>query len=414
MNPVISKVKKQYFSKQNIDFLVNIIQTNYNIIELDFKDKLFKIQNEIYNNFFETIHNKKIDEQHLENILIELNKLSIQFYITNNQTPNQTHNNNNNNKQTPDQTPFISDNDYQTTEIKEIHDTSYCAENKSQNLEKIQQTLVIQELKDIIVEIANDINYIKKSQDKVSPIEHVKQYLYLDLHSSSSTYKQNEYEFILEHPLQNFKVKDFKIYFNDSFNNINEYNNKIELVENTTKTKVIISPGNYSIQELVTIIEHNINHKSVFKSYKIIYDKNKNRITISCDKNFNIIFIENDHNNVQLKDILGYSRNEYCSNTSYSSENKPNIDIYTEIYIKVKDEINTRDQLNKFHTNIKMQDYDEYFKYFHKNNYNNNNDEFQLEIPTYKIVLQLYYKSNNKILKFVKKIDFNIILDLQF
>ncbi len=78
----------------------------------------------------------------------------------------------------------------------------------------------------------------------------------------------------------------FKIYSKDIFNNINEHNNKIQLVENNSKIKIVIPQGNYTIQELISIIEKLINEKSVFKSYKILYDKNKNRVQISNEKSY--------------------------------------------------------------------------------------------------------------------------------
>ena len=201
------------------------------------------------------------------------------------------------------------------------------------------------------------------------------------------------------------------------FNNINEHNNKIQLIENTSKITIIIPQGNYNIQNLVNIIEQLINDKSVFKSYKIVYDKNRNRIKISNEKNFNIIFIENEVNNIQLKDILGFTKNEYSSNNIYSSENETNDNIYKEIYIKNNTE---RSELNNFYTNLSIQEinnenisYDESFKYFYKNTVNINDYSFKLKKPIYNMIVQLYYKSNNKIIKFIKKVDFNILLKVE-
>ena len=80
MNNIIKDIKQQYFTLQNINFICDILQNNYTI-EIN-KDKLFKIQNNIFNNFLERMHDKDIDIQQLNNILVELNKLTIQLYLT--------------------------------------------------------------------------------------------------------------------------------------------------------------------------------------------------------------------------------------------------------------------------------------------------------------------------------------------
>ena len=49
MNNIIKDIKQQYFTLQNINFICDILQNNYTI-EIN-KDKLFKIQNNIFNNF---------------------------------------------------------------------------------------------------------------------------------------------------------------------------------------------------------------------------------------------------------------------------------------------------------------------------------------------------------------------------
>ena len=376
MNLLISKIKSQYFSTQNIDFLVDMIRNKYEIKEKNYQDKLFKIQNKIYNNFFETFHNKNVHEQPtiLDEILIELNKLTIQFYLT----------------------PEVLDT-YPNLNL----DTKYY-QTKDEYINPIVNTPIIN------TPNVNTPNVNTPNVNTLMINTIVTPITYLDLYSSSSKYesKLNEYEFIFDIPLQNFYVKQFKIYSTDIFNNINEYNNKVELTENTNKVKISIIPGNYSIQELTEVLQRNINEKSIFKSYKIIYNKNKNRVQISSDKHFNIKFIENQINNVQLKNILGYSKNEYCSNCSYSSENEPNIIIHKEIYIKIKNE----SSLNRFHTNI-IDESNINFKYFHKYGINDYHSKFILEKPIYKIILQLYYKSDNELFKFIKKVDYNILLE---
>ena len=147
-----------------------------------------------------------------------------------------------------------------------------------------------------------------------------------------------------------------------------------------------------------------------------LYDKNKNRIQISNEKSFNITFVENG-SGVQLKDILGYSKNEYNSNTNYYSENEPINNIFNEIYIKNSCSYDDCNNLNKFCTNLLINsDYDNHndkilFKYFYRNI--DDKISFNLKEPIYNMNIQLYYKLNNRIIKFVKKIDFNILLKVK-
>ena len=410
MNNIIKDIKQQYFTLQNINFICDILQNNYTI-EIN-KDKLFKIQNNIFNNFLERMHDKDIDIQQLNNILVELNKLTIQLYLT---PENQIE------TIEPELIQILSSNSSQHLSIESSQSIvkdlikELVTELKNSVKEPNDTIKEIKEIKEIIKSISDESNLPKSSQQISESSE--KKYIYLDLYSYSSKYDKHQYEFTFDIPLQNFILKDFKIYSNDVFNNINEHNNKIQLIENTSKITIIIPQGNYNIQNLVNIIEQLINDKSVFKSYKIVYDKNRNRIKISNEKNFNIIFIENEVNNIQLKDILGFTKNEYSSNNIYSSENETNDNIYKEIYIKNNTE---RSELNNFYTNLSIQEinnenisYDESFKYFYKNTVNINDYSFKLKKPIYNMIVQLYYKSNNKIIKFIKKVDFNILLKVE-
>jgi hypothetical protein len=417
MNSVIKNIKQQYFTLQNINFICEILNNKYNV-EIN-KDKLFKIQNDTFNNFLNKMYDKNIDVQQLNNILVELNKLTIQLYLTPENSniiepiPNQT--------QTLNQITDIVTQSLDSINLDSLFDVKNLIKelvNEFKNTSK-ESNDTIKEIKDILNNLSNNElnkqdndNNNKDNKDKDhkdNDNNKEKNYIYLDLYSITSKYNEAEYNFIFDIPVQNFTVDCFKIYSNDMFNNINEHNNKIQLIENDSKTKIIIPQGNYSIQELVDIIEKLINGKSVFKSYKILYDKNKNRIQISNEKIFNITFIESG-SGFQLKDILGYSKNEYNSNSNYSSESEPNNNVLKEIYVK-----SDNDNMNIFYTNLNKpnndNDNDNSFKYFYRDI--NEKISFNLTEPIYKINLQLYYKLNNKIIKFVKKIDFNIVLKVE-
>ncbi len=454
MNPIIKNIKQQYFTQQNINFICEILHNKYTI-EID-KDKLFKIQNSTFNNFLDKMYDKEINVQLLDKLLVELNKLTIQLYLTpdiEQQQPQQQQPQQQPESQPPRQPesqpprqpesqpprqpesqpprqpesqpprqPESQPLRQQPQQPELSHQIQL--QSESVNLNSVKD--LIKELKEPGVDIIKEIIEIKEIIKLISTKEtkEIKtKEIYLDLYSNSSKYndKQNSYEFIFDTPLQNFTICNFKIYSKDTFNNINEHNNKIQLVENNSKIKIVIPQGNYTIQELIDIIEKLINEKSVFKSYKIAYDKNKNRVQISNEKIFNIIFLESGEG-FQLKDILGYSKNEYNSNSNYSSESEPNNNVLKEIYVKscgrVGDNCDVNDNLNKFYTNLsinkndndndKDNDNNNTFKYL----YRDINDKilFNLKEPIYNMNVQLYYKLNNRIIKFVKKIDFNIVL----
>jgi len=68
--------------------------------------------------------------------------------------------------------------------------------------------------------------------------------------------------------------------------------------------------------------------------------------------------------------------------------------------------------MNIFYTNLNKPNSDsdctDSFKYFYRDI--NEKISFNLQEPLYNMNLELYYKLNNRIIKFVKKIDFNILL----
>jgi hypothetical protein len=440
MNQIIKNIKQQYFTSQNINFICEILHNKYNI-EIN-KDKLFKIQNSTFNNFLDKMYDKEINVQHLDKILVELNKLTIQLYLTPLIIQNQTTNSE------IEIIPSILTYEGIQTDIHssqtDIHSSQTDIHSSQTDMQTDIQTDInsninsninsdiLSDIKNLIKELVNNINNNNNNTNNnnnniIKEIIEIKDIIklinennqenknnksYLDLYSNATKYNDKGlYNFTFNIPLQNFIVEHFKIYSNDIFNNINEHNNKIQLVENNSKIKIIIPQGNYSIQELVYIIEKLINEKSVFKLYKIVYDKNKNRVQISNEKIFNITFIENGYG-VQLKDILGYSKNEYNSNSNYSSENEQNNNVFKEIYVK-----SDNDNMNIFYTNLRNSDSDNdknnkdndnsLFKYFYRIN---DKISFNLKEPIYNMNLELYYKLNNRIIKFVKKIDFNILL----
>jgi len=147
-----------------------------------------------------------------------------------------------------------------------------------------------------------------------------------------------------------------------------------------------------------------MNEKCNFKTYKINYLQNKNRIQISSNSIFNITFVEKNTNSIQLKDILGYSKNEYSNNKSYISELDPNIDIYSDIYLREKD-----NSFNKYFTNLYYNN--EKFSYF-CSSFNSKIDNIYLLNDTTELTFELFYRSKDKIYKLYQNIDINLLLEI--
>ena len=136
--------------------------------------------------------------------------------------------------------------------------------------------------------------------------------------------------------------------------NINEYNNKMYLIEQNNKVLITIPVGYYSIDQLLIVMTTLFNNASINKNkdYKFYSNlhKIKNKIFFSCELNekekfkrnvvFGMSFIydkypKNDQRVSSLQEILGFEKSEYINNTTYVTENPPNICIFEDLYVKV-------------------------------------------------------------------------------
>jgi len=136
--------------------------------------------------------------------------------------------------------------------------------------------------------------------------------------------------------------------------NINEYNNKMYLIEQNNKVLITIPVGYYSIDQLLIVTSTLFNNASINKNkdYKFYSNlhKIKNKIFFSCELNekekfkrnvvFGMSFIydkypKNDQRVSSLQEILGFEKSEYINNTTYVTENPPSICIFEDLYVKV-------------------------------------------------------------------------------
>ena len=136
--------------------------------------------------------------------------------------------------------------------------------------------------------------------------------------------------------------------------NINEYNNKMYLIEQNNKVLITIPVGYYSIDQLLIVMSTLFNNASINKNKDYKFHSNlhkiKNKIFFSCELNekekfkrnvvFGMSFIydkypKNDKRVSSLQEILGFEKSEYINNTTYVTENPPNICIFEDLYVKV-------------------------------------------------------------------------------
>ena len=136
--------------------------------------------------------------------------------------------------------------------------------------------------------------------------------------------------------------------------NINEYNNKMYLIEQNNKVLITIPVGYYSIEQLLIVMSTLFNNVSINKNkdYKFYatLNKIKNKIFFGCELTerekfkrnfiFGMSFIydkypKNDYCVSSLQDILGFEKSEYINNTTYVTENPPNTCIFEDLYVKI-------------------------------------------------------------------------------
>lgn len=384
----INIIKNQYFSQQNLEFILQLIN-NKKIESSLIHEITFRIQNDIYNTFIHNIarQKKNINPNSIEELLVTLNKMTIESIKNEIEAPSQLRKYKN------------------FTEPEQSYESSYPVQkdlNEKSYVEHGIQTDNIQTL-NIQAPIIQ-----KNIQSKNN---------FIHFFSADNSYNNGVYKFeIRKTNIKSITIRNFELYNN--LYNITEHNNKIELSESSLKTNITLSVGCYDIHELIEHIKKQFNDKSGKQiTYDISYNKNKNKINISSDKQFNIRFIENNVANiVPLRFILGFSKSEYINNNNYTSDKEPIIDIYNNIYIKVQgnDTLNTQVSKN--------------FNYYSKLNidylhtFGNNViclKEFILDnlfMDIDDLDIELYYRHNahNNFYKITKEIIFNFTLELNY
>ena len=406
-------IKSQYFSTENIEFIIKMINNNLNkninntayISNLLTKDNIFKTQNYIYNGFlFSKI---QINNNNIEQLLIDLNKETISTFLHVINNPQLQHSE-------LFQQKLLEQPQLQTQPHSQPQPQSQppYPQLQSQTQPPPQLQLQLPQLQSPLPQLQLQLPQLQSPLPQL-PLPQPLSHKYIDKCDKNSQteidkekVKIFEHLFVSDAIITNHNIKyqlsfndysQFKILsidYNNEYYNVNEYNNKIEI----NNKLITISVGKYNILELLDVL--NKNSELTFE-----YLQNKNRIICKSKDNSKISlkFIENDKMVIHLRTILGFTNNEYNNNNNYITENNPIISL-NEPYIKI---IN----INNPFISKNLQYY--YFKF---------NKIFEI-IPIYindiknhedKLVIEIYYRINNNFYKLDHKIyniNLNILLE---
>lgn len=391
MPDYIEIIKNQFFSKENIDFIVQIVH-NKNI-NIDSQQTPFNACNTVFNNFIHTVYTQKktINPDTIEDLLITLNKLVIDIIIE------ESHNNFN---ATSSSSTSINSNTNSNTNISTKLEVSSIPED-------VPQLIITQPINTILPDSIEPSKLVIETSKIKDDIQLNKESLYL--FSEDSNFKDGVYTFEFRRKnIKNISLSTFDI-TNDLYN-ITDSNNKFEIIDKGVKNMTHIPIGCYNLTDLLKTVEETIVNKNV----KIVYNKHKNRINIKGETPFSFKFIDDETLFIPLRCMFGFSKKEYLTNTTYASNKEPALNIYNNIYIKItnsdKFNINTSQEF-KFYNRISF----DYINTFGQDvsitlPYNSINNINQID----DISLELYYRHNShqKFYKIYNKLKFLMIFDI--
>lgn len=295
----IQIIKKQFLSEQNTEYLLKLISArNENAVSMThIKHDLFTIQNEILNKFIEAmcnIKNKSHMVDDIESYLIHLNKMTI-------------------------------------VKVEGLIDSNRLVSNSFQNV--VSNSL--QTAPD--ASISKPLDMQSTSTQTVDTCQELRP---LRLHVFSDSIRTSHHSYIISTEQKFSKICLDKFTLYNNFYNIKSDNNCLELQEGSSKKRISVPVGNYSLDNLLETLELVLNENSIYqnqgKAYNVVLNKTKNRINISGCKTFAIRFIDTDMQIVSLRKMLGFSRGEYMNNDNYTSDTDSCVGLYNNLYISLK------------------------------------------------------------------------------
>lgn len=121
----------------------------------------------------------------------------------------------------------------------------------------------------------------------------------------------------------------------NSIYNVDSTNNILPINDGTTNINVVITPGAYSITNLVNQIQTQLNTSST--GFSVSYSSNTMQVTISRSSNFYLRFGSVSGN---ISYLIGFSNSNTTSNTSFTGTNVIILNSPMSIYLRLNDFIN--------------------------------------------------------------------------
>jgi len=382
MKDYIEIIKNNFFSVENIDFIRQILKNkNCSLTGLDGTAEsqiIFNACNTIFNQFIQTVYSQKkiINPNTIEELLVTLNKMTIELIINEN-LKQEINNNYSSNEHFIQQNPIEQVQEVKKEQVQEV---------KKEQVQKVKKEQV-QELK------------VQKVQE-----EQVKKCIYI--FSEDTVFNDGKYNFEMK---DCYKVKLVSFELLNNLYNITENNNAFEITDKNIKKLVNIPIGCYKLNDLI----ETINDKLTQSNIKMILSTYKNRISINSDSPFSLNFIENENLFIPLRFMLGFNNKEYLNNNNYVSNKDPILNIYDNIYLKIDstyDNFNIKSSQNfKFYERIVFDQLNTFGQDISSVIKNSNFIDNECNIS-----VELYYRhsSHNKFYKIHKKLQFVLIFDV--
>jgi hypothetical protein len=396
MGDYIELVKNQFFSKDNMDFIIKIV-TSKNIV-VNSNQILFNSCNKIFNNFIHTLYTQKrnINPEAIEELLITLNKMTIDLIAEDSKNEH------------------IQQSSQDVQQVQNIQYTQPSLHPQPlQPQLQPQLQLQPQPQPQPQPQLQPPQPYIKKDniiEHQISSVKNVYESIYM--YSEDCEYNNGIYKLTFN-KLNVTKMKLVSFELSNDLYNITEHNNKLEVSEKSIKKNINIPIGCYNINDLLKTIEGSISDKFKNLNISIKYNEHKNRIYINSEIPFSFSFIENDNLFIPLRFMLGFDKKEYMNNNNYSSNNEPSINIYDNIYIKIltDDIFNTKTCKDfKFFERISFNHIDTFGRLITSSNLNN-----IIETDISNLSIELYYRhiSHRKFYKVNERLKFIMQFDIE-
>jgi hypothetical protein len=412
----LETVKHHYLSEQNNSFIMNVITQNYMKENVN-KTHIFNIQNNIFNLFLQDSHTHQTFES-AEEIIITLNKMTIKYYLDEQEEKNSIEKINTDTKRpdtqiadTKSTEPKII-NDTKSTEPKIINDTkstdtkstdTKSTDTKFIDLKTHEITLknaftqtVLNEIKEIneVIKVNNGNKGNEINEIKLKPVERM--YCISEL----CVYDTNTNTYTFEKIGKGNSIIDSLEIMNNLYNIPVQY--KLEIMIDNNNYNVIVPIGNYTINDLVDYIQNQLDITFNKCQIRIKYNKMTHKITFESDNIFHLTFLEPSQKHVSLNYLLGFSNTNYKYNNKYNGDLCIQLHVFKRIYVHLEENECTSKVNNSQFSCLTHVNSNE----FNKMSIHNINITTTLKE---KMTYSFYYYANTRFYKITQKLQFQIL-----